>query len=86
MSLVISDEALASAGLSEREARVELACRLFDIGRLALWPAARFAGLSRVEMEGELADREIPIYRPTPEDLEREVAAMERLGVGRAGE
>ena len=75
MPLVIPDEVLQQAGLSEREALIEFACRLFDIGKLALCPAAKLAGLSRVEMEGELMKRKIPIYRPTPEDLAEEIEA-----------
>jgi predicted HTH domain antitoxin len=80
MPVVISDEVLEKAGLTEQEARVELACRLFDIGKLALWPAARLAGMSRVEFEGALASREISICRPTLEDLEKDVATLKRLG------
>ena len=49
MPVVISDETLRQAGLTEREAVVEIACRLFDAGKLALWPAAKLAGMSRVE-------------------------------------
>ena len=80
MPVVISDEVLEKAGLTEQEARMELACRLFDIGKLALWPAAQLAGMSRVEFEGTLMSREIPIYRPTLEDLEHDVATLKRLG------
>ena len=39
MPVVISDETLKQAGLTEREAVVEIACRLFDAGKLA--PLAR---------------------------------------------
>lgn len=81
MPVVIADEVLKAAGLTEREAKIEFACRLFDIGKLPLWPAAQLAGLSRVEMEDELARRNIPIYRPTVEDVERELADMDRLGI-----
>ncbi len=83
MPVVIPDEVLKEAGLTEREALIEIACRLFDIEKLHLWPAAQLAGLTRVEMEGELAKRNIPIYRPTVEDLEEELAAMDRLGIGK---
>ena len=81
MPVVIPDEVLRKAGLSEREARIEIACRLFDIGKLHLWPAAQLAGLTRVEMEGELMKRNIPIYRPTVEDLEHDLATLKRLGI-----
>ena len=69
------------AGLTEREVLIEIACRLFDMGRLHLWPAAQLAGLTRVEMEGELMKRKIPIYRPTVEDVEEDVETMKRLGI-----
>ncbi|MDG3007248.1 UPF0175 family protein [Paludisphaera mucosa] len=79
MPVVISDETLQQAGMTEREAVVEIACRLFDIGRLNLWPAAKMAGMSRVEFEQELTGRKIPIHRPTPEDFADDVATLERL-------
>ncbi|QDV38359.1 UPF0175 family protein [Tautonia plasticadhaerens] len=80
MPLIISDEELREAGLDEREARIELACRLFDIGLLALWPAAKLAGFSsRAPFEGELRARDIPIYRPTVEDLHEDMATIERM-------
>ena len=81
MPVVIPDETLKQAGLSEREALVEIACRLFDAGKLALWPAAKLAGLSRSEFEGELMDRKIPVYRPTEQDLADDLAALDRLRV-----
>ena len=49
MPVVIPDETLQQAGLTEREALVEIACRLFDAGKLPLWPAAKLAGMSRVD-------------------------------------
>ncbi len=81
MPVVISDETLQQAGLTEREAIIEFACRLFDIGKLHLWPAAKMAGMSRVEFEQELMSRKIPIYRPTIEDIHEELAALKRLGI-----
>jgi predicted HTH domain antitoxin len=80
MPLVISDETLRSAKLTETEMQVEIACALFDSGKLALWPAAKLAGLSRGEFEEELAMRNIPAYRPTAEDWEvdkRTIAELE---------
>jgi predicted HTH domain antitoxin len=70
MSLVIPDRTLQSAGLNEREMKLEIACRLFDAGKLELWPAAQLAGPSRGEFEEELALRKIAIWRPTREDWE----------------
>ena len=81
MPVIIPDEVLREAGLSEREALIEIACRLFDAGKLHLWPAAKLAGLSRVEFEGELIQRKIPIYRPTLEDVLEDLATLKRLGI-----
>jgi predicted HTH domain antitoxin len=81
MPVIITDETLAQAGMTEREAVVEIACRLFDAGKLHLWPAAKLAGMSRVEFEQQLMDRKIPVYRPTIEDLHEDLAALRRLGI-----
>jgi predicted HTH domain antitoxin len=81
MPLTISDDLLAAAGLSPDAARVEIACRMFESGNLALWPAAKWAGLSRVEFEDELRRRNIPLYRPTWEQIEGEVRGLEQLGI-----
>jgi predicted HTH domain antitoxin len=81
MPVVIPDETLLAAGLTEREAVVEIACHLFDAGKLALWPAAKLTGLSRGEFEAELGRRKIAAYRPTEQDLADDLAALDRLGI-----
>jgi predicted HTH domain antitoxin len=81
MSLTIPDSVLEQAGLSEDEARVEIACRLFEMRRLSLWQAAQWAGLARVEMEAELLRRGIPLYDISADQLDAELAAMDRLGI-----
>jgi predicted HTH domain antitoxin len=68
-TLQIPDDVLSQAGITEREAVLELACRLFETGRLTLFFAARLAGLSQPEFEDVLTDRKIPIYRYTEDDL-----------------
>ncbi len=79
MPVLISDEQLEEAGITEQEARVELACRLFDIGKLHLWPAAQLAGMSRGEFEEVLMARQIPVFRPTAQDIQDDLAAIERF-------
>jgi predicted HTH domain antitoxin len=81
MPVTITDDVLRQARLTEREARVEIACHLFKIGKLDLWPAAELAGLSRSEMEAELNRRSIAIYRPTVEELRADVESLKRLGI-----
>lgn len=81
MPLTLSDDVLKQAGMSAEEARIEIACRLFDAGKLALWPAAQLAQLSRVAFEEELHRRNIPIYRPTADDLKADLETLDRLGI-----
>lgn len=80
MPLVITDEQLEALKMDERSARIEIACRLFDAERMSLPAAAKFAGLSRSAMEGELRQRRIAIYRPTVEDLHRDLRVLRDLG------
>ena len=81
MPLVIPDEALREAGLSETDALIEFACRLLEAGKLSLWGAARLAGLSRVALEDELLARRIPWLRPDEGDLTDDLAALDRLAI-----
>ena len=79
MTLTIPEDILKQAGLTERDALVEFACRLFDARKLSLWAAARLATLSRGEMEEELRERGIPVYRITPEYWAGEMRALAHL-------
>jgi predicted HTH domain antitoxin len=80
MPLVITDAQLESMKMDERNARIEIACRLFDAERLTLTAAGRLAGLKRVEMEAELRRRRIAIYRPTIEEVRQDLEVLRNLG------
>ena len=80
-TITVPDEVLRQAGLSEREALVEFACRLFDARKLTLWSAAQLAGLDRNGIEDALLERGIPVYRPTVEDLTQDLATLDHLGI-----
>jgi predicted HTH domain antitoxin len=79
MVLTIPDELLRAAGLTEEEALIEFACRLFQAERLGLWQAASLARLSRAEFEDELLKRAIPIYRPSLEEFEEDLRTLRHL-------
>jgi predicted HTH domain antitoxin len=81
MPVVIPDQLLIEAGLDEREALVEIACRLYEGRKLTLWSAAKFAGMSRPEFEDELRSRRIAVYRPGLDELADDLAALDRLGI-----
>lgn len=78
-TLSIPEEILKAAGLTERDATVEFACRLFEARKLSLHLAAKLAGLSRPAMEEALLQRGIPIYRPTPQDFADDLETLRHL-------
>jgi predicted HTH domain antitoxin len=80
-TLSIPDHLLRQAGLTERNALVEFACRLFDAGKITLWSAAQLAGLDRNGIEDALLERGIPVYRPTVGDLAQDLDTLDRLGI-----
>ena len=80
MPVTVSDQLLAEAGLSEAEAKLEIACRLYDAGKLTMPQATRWAGISRVEFESALLERHLPLVRIDEAYWQQEVAALERLG------
>lgn len=78
MPVVISDETLKQAGLTEREMKVEIACRLFDAGKLSKPMAGRLAGLSRVEFEDALLERGLPLIHVDDEYVRQELEMARR--------
>ena len=55
------------------EARLVLAAKLFELGRLSLGQAARMAGYSRPTFMELLGRMQIPVFNYPAEDLEREM-------------
>lgn len=80
MPLTIPDDVLRQAGLTEQEARVEFACRLYEAGKLTLHAAATVAGFDRSAFEDALLDRHIPIHAVTVDDLRRDVEHLKQAG------
>jgi predicted HTH domain antitoxin len=79
MPLILSDEELQAAGLTPETARIELACRLFEAGKLDLFHARKLSGRVRVDFEDELIARKIPVYYVTEETWAQDLAAMPSL-------
>ncbi len=78
MSITISDEILASSGLTEKDLRRELAIALFQVERLTLGQAARLADQSQLEFQKALASRRIPIHYGS-EELEEDLRTLGRV-------
>lgn len=72
MQLTIPDDILKEAGLTDRDALVEFACRLFDAGRLSKSAAARLCALERLAFEAELHRRGLAVYRTSVEDYDQD--------------
>jgi predicted HTH domain antitoxin len=75
-TLHIPDDILDQAGISESEALLELACRLFDTGKLSLFFAARLAKLPAAEFQEVLLKKNIPIYRVDEADLDNDLKTL----------
>jgi predicted HTH domain antitoxin len=80
MPLIIPDEALRAAGMTEAEAKVEIACRLFDAGKLTIGHASALAGLTWMEFEHQLTARGIPLIRYDDSAAADDVATLKKLG------
>lgn len=77
MSITISDDILASSGLTEKELRRELAIALFQVERLTLGQAAKVAEQTQLEFQKALASRCIPIHYGS-EELDEDLRTIGR--------
>ena len=59
--------------LTEDEAKLWLAAKLFEVGRASLGQAAKIAGLSKRTFMELLGREKIPVVRYSAEDLRAEV-------------
>ena len=78
MTLTIPTERLGNVALDERDAVVDIAIGLYKREAVSLGRAAEVAGISSVEMLGELGRRHIPINYGV-EELREDVATFEKL-------
>lgn len=74
MQLELPDQVIQEAKLTAVELRIELACSLFDAGRLTLGQGARIAGLTPDDFEAALQDRGIDLNRFELNDIRKEIA------------
>jgi predicted HTH domain antitoxin len=77
-AMVIPDDILETARVSEAELRSDLALVLFARERLTLAQAARVAEMPQLEFQSLLAARRIPIHYDVAE-FEQDVKTLERL-------
>ncbi len=77
MAILIKDEDLSAAQLTENELRLEIAILLYQKARFSLGKASRFVGMNRILFQKELGKRKIPVNYES-EDLNED---METLGI-----
>ncbi len=62
MSLVIPDEFLQNANISEADLKLEIAIILFQQSKITLGTASQFANMNQLEFQRILGSRQIPIH------------------------
>ncbi len=79
MSVVVPNEILTTARMSEAEMRQEIAIMLFQRDKLTLAQASRFAGMHRVAFQHLLASRQISLHYGV-EDFEQDLQTLRDMG------
>jgi predicted HTH domain antitoxin len=80
MALTVPDEVLRRSGLTETELLLEILVLLYQREKLTLAQASRLAGLSRVELQRELARRRVPLHYDVAE-FQADVEALREVGL-----
>ena len=78
MKAIITDQELEQMHLSESEFRLEVAVRLYELKKLSLGLAARFARMNRYAFQEELANRRIPVHY-TVQDLHHDLDVLKSI-------
>lgn len=73
-----------SAGEFEREAKLAMAVKLFEVGRLSAGQASSLAGLPRADFLRELGRFKVSPFQYEPGELEREVNEIALPGISPA--
>jgi predicted HTH domain antitoxin len=79
MAVVIPDEILQTARMSEAELVQEIAVLLFQKEKLTLAQASRLAGMPRIQFQHLLASRKIPVHYDVAE-LESDIQTLKEIG------
>ncbi|MEC4818347.1 MAG: UPF0175 family protein [Scytonema sp. PMC 1069.18] len=80
MSLIISNELVQASGLSELELLQELVLLLFEREKITLGSASRFLGMTQLEFQALLAEKNLCIHYDVDE-LHEDVKNLQGLGL-----
>lgn len=78
MGLVIPEDVLHAAHMSENELRLEIAVLLFARSKLTMSQASRLADMDPLQFQGVLASRQIPVHYDVAE-FEQDIATLRKL-------
>jgi len=78
MAVTIDDALLKAANLDEYEFKLEIAIALFAQGRMTLAQASRFVGMSYMDFQALLSDREICVHYDF-DDFRQDIQTLEQL-------
>ena len=78
--LNVPEDLLKRLGPNDQEALVEIACRLYETGRLRFDEAARLASMELDAFGRACTSRQIPVYWYDTEDLRSDVEALKNMG------
>ncbi|MEQ8530605.1 MAG: UPF0175 family protein [Imperialibacter sp.] len=78
MSLLITDEILNQANMSEEQFKLELAIFLFQRDVFTMGKSSAFAGIHPFQFQKILADRKIPVHYGE-DDLEKDLQIIKKL-------
>ncbi len=79
LNIVVPDELLAIARMTEAEMRQEIAIMLFQKEKLTLAQASRFAGINRLAFQHLLTSRQIPVHYDV-EDFDQDIKNLQEIG------
>jgi predicted HTH domain antitoxin len=79
--LHVPDDVLKRLGLTDRDALVEIACRLYETQRLRLDEAARLANIDLDTFADACASRKIAVYWYRAEDLESDLETLKKMSL-----
>lgn len=79
MSVVIPDDILTAAGMSEAELKLEIAIMLYRQRKISAGKARRLAGMNLIEFQQELASRGICVNYDV-EDFQADLKTLRKLG------
>ncbi|NER99781.1 MAG: UPF0175 family protein [Symploca sp. SIO1B1] len=78
MSVVIPDDVLVSARMSEAQLKLEIAIMLFQKNRISIGKARRLAGINLLEFQREISERSICIHYDV-EEFDQDIKTLQEM-------